>query len=95
MASMTPDPDTLHAIADWVRVTGAHVVSITCYTVPVEVLVDAPDLRRALVGATVTIEHGWGRSADDHLTGPDMGGWLVTAIERVPHTSGVVERVTL
>ena len=92
---MTPDPDTLHAIADWVRVTEAHVITITCYDGPVSVLVDAATFRRAMAGATVTIEHQWGRSGDDHLTSPDLGGWHVCAIERVGCSTVLVERVTL
>ena len=93
---MTPHPDILHAIADWVRVTEAHVISITCYVSPVSVLVDAPTFRRAMAGARVTIEHGWSRTADDHLTSPDLGGWHVCAIERVPAAPPVsVEQVTL
>jgi hypothetical protein len=92
---MTPDPDTLHAIADWVRVTEAHVISITCYEAPVSVLVDAASFRRAMAGAVVTIEHHWGRGADDHLTSPDLGGWHVCAIERVGCAAGRIEQVAL
>jgi hypothetical protein len=92
---MTPNPDTLHAIADWVRATEAHVISITCYDGPVQVLVDVDTFRRTMAGATVTIEHGWGRGGDDFLTSPYMGGWYIAAIERAGHTVGNVEQVTL
>jgi hypothetical protein len=92
---MTPDPDTLHAIADWVRVTKAHVISITCYDAPVSVLVDVATFRRAFAGVVVTLERGWARSADDRMTSPDMGGWHVCAIDREARGPEHREQVTL